>query len=82
MDMYDVAINGGVINVRGGEAGEGAGPGNSVRTSPSLGGYNSFVMTGGTVNLDNNGRLWSGKAYGDYRLPGHGLFGRYGQHDR
>ena len=22
-------------------------------------------MTGGTVNLDNNGRLWSGKAYGD-----------------
>ena len=67
MDMYDVAINGGVINVRGGEAGEGAGPGNSVRTSPSLGGYNSFVMTGGTVNLDNNGRLWSGKAYGDYQ---------------
>ena len=51
MDMYDVAINGGVINVRGGEAGEGAGPGNSVRTSPSLGGYNSFVMTGGTVNM-------------------------------
>ena len=66
MDMYDVTIKGGEINVIGPkDADAGAGPGNSVRTSPSLGGYNSFTMTGGTVNLDNNGRLWSGKAYGD-----------------
>ena len=67
MDMYDVTINGGEINVIGPEdADAGAGPGNSVRTSPSLGGYNSFTMTGGTVNLDNNGRLWAGSAYDGY----------------
>lgn len=66
MDMYDVTISGGVVDLAG-EAAENAGPGQSVRTSPSLGGYNSFKMTGGTVNLGTNGRLWAGSAYDDYQ---------------
>ena len=66
MDMYDVTISGGVVDLAG-EAAENAGPGQSVRTSPSLGGYNSFKMTGGTVNLGTNGRLWAGSAYAGYK---------------
>ena len=65
MDMYDVTIAGGVVTLAGTTAGS-AGPGESVRTSPSLGGYNSFKMTGGTVELGTNGRLWAGSAYEGY----------------
>lgn len=68
MDMYDVTIAGGVVKLAGTAAdGDQVGPGTTVRTSPSLGGYNSFQMTGGTVELGTNGRLWSGSAYDGYK---------------
>lgn len=68
MDMYDVTIEGGVVKLAGTAAdGDQVGPGTTVRTSPSLGGYNSFQMTGGTVELGTNGRLWSGSAYDGYK---------------
>lgn len=77
IDMRTVEIAGGHITVgddQGGSAGAGAG--NSVRTSPSLGAYHEFTMTGGTVDLGNNGRLWIGSAakatlgYNDMRFIG------------
>lgn len=77
IDMRTVEIAGGHITVgddKGGAAGAGAG--NSVRTSPSLGAYHEFTMTGGTIDLGNNGRLWIGSAakeslgYNDMRFIG------------
>lgn len=77
IDMRTVEIAGGHITV-GDDQGDaaGAGAGNSVRTSPSLGAYHEFTMTNGTVDLGNNGRLWIGSAakeslgFNDMRLIG------------
>lgn len=62
-EMRTVEIAGGHIAV-GNDKGaqEGVGVGTSVRTLPAFGAYDAFTMTGGTIDLGNNGRLWIGSA--------------------
>ena len=62
-EMRTAEIAGGHIVV-GNDKGaqEGVGVGTSVRTLPAFGAYDAFTMTGGTIDLGNNGRLWIGSA--------------------
>lgn len=63
IEMRTAEIAGGHIAV-GNDKGaqEGVGVGTSVRTLPAFGAYDAFTMTGGTIDLGNNGRLWIGSA--------------------
>lgn len=63
IEMRTAEIAGGHIAV-GNDKGaqEGVDVGTSVRTLPAFGAYDAFTMTGGTIDLGNNGRLWIGSA--------------------
>lgn len=63
IEMRTAEIAGGHIAV-GNDKGaqEGVGVGTSARTLPAFGAYDAFTMTGGTIDLGNNGRLWIGSA--------------------
>ena len=63
IEMRTAEIAGGHIAV-GNDKGaqEGVGVETAVRTLPAFGAYDAFTMTGGTIDLGNNGRLWIGSA--------------------
>ncbi len=63
IEMRTAEIAGGHIAV-GNDKGaqEGVGVVTAVRTLPAFGAYDAFTMTGGTIDLGNNGRLWIGSA--------------------
>lgn len=59
VQVRDFTMSDGKIVVTGGEKNTDNGSG---RTSPAFGAYNSFVMTGGEIELSSNGRIWLGSA--------------------
>lgn len=74
VQVRDFTMSDGKIVVTGGEENTDNGSG---RTSPAFGAYNSFVMTGGEIELSSNGRIWLGSAsksnpdrYGRMELKG------------
>lgn len=74
VQVRDFTMSDGKIVVTGGEGNTDNGSG---RTSPAFGAYNSFVMTGGKIELSSNGRIWLGSAsksspdrYGRMELKG------------
>ena len=74
VQVRDFTMSDGKIVVIGGEENTDNGSG---RTSPAFGAYNSFVMTGGEIELSSNGRIWNGSAsksnpdrYGRMELKG------------
>lgn len=74
VQVRDFTMSDGKIVIVGGEESTDNGSG---RTSPAFGAYNSFVMTGGEIELSSNGRIWLGSAsksnpdrYGRMELKG------------